>query len=238
DLWLDEPGGLAAVLRHEMVSELATEALLGYDAVRYLASADPERCAAARLPHDPDVLAYAVWCARTGGAPWERDYAEAIAERRLASALAVLNARPLPRPWTSIRENLHHTVDRLTGELARARKLEEAAPEDAAAAYLAIGRELSDPAIEAGLLRCRALAPERVTARLDGDRVVVTWTPSRSTAGRIGYRVARGATVLVTDTTALTITDLPPVGVPCVYTVSATREGVPGKPATSSEVTV
>src|SRR5215475_12750163 len=39
DLWLDEPGGLAAVLRHEAVSELATEALLGYDAVRRLASA-------------------------------------------------------------------------------------------------------------------------------------------------------------------------------------------------------
>jgi hypothetical protein len=237
ELWLDEPG-LAAVLRHEMMSELAAEALLGYRAVRDLASADPERCATARLPHDPDVLAYAVWCARTDGAPWERDYAEAIVERRLTAALAVLNARPLPRPWIGIRDNLHDTVDRLTGELARARELEDDSPEDAAAAYLAIGRELSDPAIEAGLLRCRALAPEQVTAHLDDDQVVVTWTPSRSTAGRIGYRVERGAAVLVVDTAELSITDSPPVAVPCVYTVSTTRDGVPGEAATSAEVTV
>lgn len=237
DLWLGEPG-LAAVLRFELVCELAAEAVLGYGAVRDLTSADPERCAAASLPHDPDVLAYAVWCARTDSAPWARDYADAITERRLTAALAVLDARPLPRPWISIRDNLRATVDRLTGELATARKLEDGSPEEAAAGYLAIGRELSDPAIEAGLLRCRAVAPERVTARLDGDRAVVAWTPSRSTVGRIGYRVTRGATVLITETAVLSITDSPPVGVPCVYTVSATREGIPGEAATSAEVTV
>jgi|GEM_PF-6935837 len=237
ELWLEEPG-LAAVLRHELISELAAEVLLGYGAVRELASADPERCAAARLQHDPDVLSYAVWCARTGGDPWERDYTAAIAERRLVAALAVLTTRPLPRPWIGIRDTLRDTVERLTGELARTRKLEDGSPEEAAAAYLAIRRELSDPAIDAGLLRCRAAPPESVTARVDDDRVVVTWTASRSAAGRIGYRVARGATVLAMDTTVLSITDSPPVAVPCVYTVSTTRDGVPGEPATSAEVAV
>lgn len=237
--WLKEPDGLAAVLRHELMSELATEALRGYGAVRDLASADPERCTAAGLANDADALAYGAWCAKTDGERWERDYADAIAEGRLIAALTVLDARPLPEPWISVRENLRATVDRLAAELARARKLTNGSPEEAAATYLDIGRELSDhPDIEAGLLRCRAVAPERVTARVDSDRVVVTWAPSRSTAGRIGYQVVRGATVLVEDTTALSITDSPPVGVPCVYTVSATREGVPGEPATSAEVTV
>ena len=35
-------------------------------------------------------------------------------------------------------------------------------------------------------------APRQATARLDGDHVVVTWTPGRELAGRVHYRVMRG----------------------------------------------
>lgn len=237
--WLAEPGGLAAVLRHELVTEMAGEALRGYGAVLERARADLERNAAARLPTDPDVLAYAVWCAAAGGRPrWLTDYDDAVAERRLTEALALLDTHPLPVEWTGVRDRLRATVDRLTEELARARELEGGAVEEAAARYYAVGRELSTPAVTAGLLRCRAAAPAEVTARVDGYRVQVCWTASPSTAGRIGYRVTRGATVVVADTTECAVTDTPPVATPVVYTVTTTRDGIPGGAAESPEVAV
>jgi hypothetical protein len=238
--WLAEPGDLAAVLRHELVTEMTGEALRGYGAVREPARVDAERCAAARLPTDPDVLAYAVWCTRSGErARWLTEYADAVAERRLTEALALLDSHPLSVEWIGVRDRLRATVDRLTGELARARDLEGGgAVEEAAARYLAVGRELSTSAVTEGLLRCRAAAPSEVTALVDGHRVLVRWTASPSTAGRIGYRVTRGATVVAQDTTELAITDTPPVATPVGYTVTTTRHGIPGGTAESPEVAV
>lgn len=237
--WLDEPGGLAAVLRHELLADLAAETLHGYGAVRAMAAADPDRCAAAGAPTGPDALAYPVWCARPGVAPtWITRYTDAIAERRLTAALAVLDAHPLPTEWRTVRDGLRATVARLAEDLATAREREESAVEDAAAGYLAVGRAMSTPDVAAGLLRCRAAAPGEVTVRVDGERVLVCWTASPSTAGRIGYRVTRGATPVAEDTVDLTVTDTPPVATPVVYTVTATRDGVPGAAVASAEVAV
>lgn len=236
--WLAQPGGLAAVLRHELVTEMAGQALCGYGAVRAPAL-DPDRCAAARLPTDPDVLAYAVWCARADVPPrWQTEYADAIAERRLTEALAMLDTHPLPAEWIDVRDRLRATFDRLTGALARARELEESSVEDAARRYLMVGRELSTVDVTEGLRRCRPAAPETVTARVAGHGVLVRWTASPATAGVIGYRVTRGAVVVTENTDALTAVDTPPVATPVVYTVTTTRNGLPGGTTESPEVTV
>lgn len=236
--WLGEPG-LAAVLAHELMAEMAAAALCGYPAVRALA--DPHRCAAAGLPPDPDAVAYAGWAARVdlGVPPWAHRYTAAVAEHRLCDALAVLEAHPLPEPWRNVRDGLRAAIARLTADLARARELEGSAPEDAAAVYLAVGREMADPAVAVGLKHCPAAAPPAVSATAAGETVVVAWQPSPSTAGRIGYRVCRGATVLAEQTCALTFTDhAAPVGPELVYTVTALREGEPGLSAGSQAVAI
>jgi len=239
-LWLDEPGGLTAVLAHELMAQMAAAALCGYPAVRALA--DPQRCAAAGLPTDPDAVAYAVWAARlvdSGVPPWAEAYTAAVEEHRLCDALALLEAYLLPEPWQTVRDDLRATVTRLATDLARARELEGSAPEEAAAVYLAVGQEMADPAIAAGLKRCPAAAPATVSAAVDGETVVLAWQPSPSTAGRIGYRVCRGATVLAAETSAPAFTDHdPPVGRELVYTVTALREGEPGESARSEATTI
>ncbi|MGX7828968.1 hypothetical protein ACTG9Q_28165 [Actinokineospora sp. 24-640] len=233
---MDEPGGLGPLLRHEFLTELSVAVLLGYQEVSFLAAADPQRCVASGLPRDPDTLAYAVWCRRMHRSNWEFDYAQAIADGRLHAALAVLSSRRLGEGWERVRDALTATVDRLASDLAAARELEDTAPEDAAARYLAVRRELTDPAIESGLRRCPATAPAEVSAKTHHDGVVVTWQESTSTAGRLTYRVSRGATVVVHDTDALALADVPPFGVPTSYTVQALRDGVPGGMAHSGEV--
>lgn len=233
---LGEPDGLSPLLRHEFLTELSVAVLLGYQEVSFLAAADAQRCVASGLPRDPDTLAYAVWCRRTHQSDWESDYRQAIADGRPHAALAVLSSRRLTGDWERVRDALAATVDRLTADLAAARELEGTAPEDAAALYLAVDRELTDPAIGSGLRRCPAAAPAGVTARAHHDAVVVTWRESTSTAGRLTYRVSRGGTVIAHDTDALTLSDVPPPGVPTSYSVQTLRNGVPGGVAHSGEV--
>ncbi|QFZ18629.1 hypothetical protein [Saccharothrix syringae] len=233
---LDEPDGLSALLRHEFLTELSVAVLLGYQEVSFLAAADAQRRVASGLPRDPDTLAYAVWCRHTHPSDWESDYRQAIADGRLHAALLVLTSRRLTGDWERVRDALAATVDRLTADLAAARELEDTAPEDAAARYLAVDRELTDPAITSGLRRCPAAAPAEVSVRAHHDAVVVTWPRSTSTAGRLTYRVSRGGTVIAHDTDALALTDVPPFGVPTSYTVQTLRNGVPGGVAHSREI--
>lgn len=233
---LDEPDGLSPLLRHEFLTELSVAVLVGYQEVSFLAAADPQRCVASGLPRDPDTLAYAVWCRRTHQSDWESDYRQAVADGRLHAALAVLSSRRLTGDWQPVRDALAATVDRLAADVAAARELEDTAPEDAAARYLAAARELTDPAIESGLRRCPAVAPAEVSVRADRDAVVITWQESTSTAGRLTYRVSRGGTVIADDTDALTLSDVPPFGVPTSYAVQTLRNGVPGGMAHSREI--
>ncbi|MDX8146914.1 hypothetical protein SK854_32700 [Lentzea sp. BCCO 10_0061] len=233
-LWAAAPGGLSAALAHDLLAELAAATVCGYQAVRDLAS--PQRCAAT-LSSDPDAVAYAVWCAREEAA-WTEAYFAAVDEHRLPVALDLLESRPLPDSWARVRDGLRAQLDRLLADLARAREAEAANPEDAAARYLAIDRELTDPAVDEGLLRCPAAAPAAVSATVDGAAVVVDWQPSPSTAGNIGYRVSRGATLLAEKATA-PLADLEaPAGVPLIYTVTTLRDGVPGGTAAAEPVAV
>ncbi|XVS61723.1 hypothetical protein ACQPYE_25910 [Actinosynnema sp. CA-299493] len=233
---LGEPDGLSSLLRHEFLTELSVAVLLGYQEVSFLAAADPQRSVASGLPRDPDTLAYAVWCRRTHRSDWESDYRQAVADGRLHDALRVLSRRRLTEDWERVRDALAATVDRLAADLALARELEGTAPEDAAARYLAAGRELTDPEITSGLRRCPAVAPAEVSARAHHDAIVVTWQESTSTAGRLTYRVSRSGTVIADDTDALALSDVPPAGVPTSYAVQTLRNGVPGGIAHSREV--
>ncbi len=233
---LDEPDGLSSLLRHEFLTELSVAVLLGYQEVSFLAAADPQRCVASGLPRDPDTLAYALWCRRVHRSDWESDYRQAVADGRLRDALAMLSNRRLTGDWERVRDALAATVDRVAADLTAARELEDTAPEDAAARYLAADRELTDPEITSGLRRCPAMAPAEVSARAHHDAVVITWQESTSTAGRLTYRVSRGGTVIAHDTDALTLSDVPPSGVPMSYAVQTLRNGVPGGMAHSGEV--
>ncbi|MGW4211226.1 hypothetical protein ACWEIJ_24760 [Lentzea sp. NPDC004789] len=234
--WTAQPGGLAAALAYELVADLTAAAVCGYPAVRDLA--EPQRCAAAGLTADPEDIAYAVWVSRDETS-WAEEYFAAVAERRLPDALAVLDSRPVPEPWVRVRDELRSDVDRLRASLADARAREAHAPEEAAAGYLAIARELADPAVTEGLLRCPAAAPATVDAVVTGTEVVVGWSPSPSTAGRIGYRVCRGTTVLVEETTAPPFVDREaPAGRLSVYRVTALREGSPGGTTAAQAIAV
>lgn len=226
-LWAVEPGGLAAALAYELVEDLTAAASCGYPALLELAA--PLRCAAAGLTSE---VAYAVW-AMGDEASWSGVYFAAIRDRRLPEALAVLESRPLSEPWRGVRDTLRAKVELLFAELAF-----EGAPEETAARLLAVGRELADPAVAEGLLRCPAAAPVAVSSHVDGSAVVVNWQPSPSTAGRIGYRVCRGTTVLAEETFAPPVIDRdPPVGRTLVHTVTTLRSGVPGHTA-STEITI
>src|SRR5262249_48753790 len=73
-------------------------------------------------------------------------------------------------------------------------------------------------------------------ARVDGDRVLVTWEPSPARAGQLQYRVLRGqdrapasaaeGTVVISHTTGHDVTDSrAPLGDDLVYSVFAGRRG-------------
>jgi hypothetical protein len=75
--------------------------------------------------------------------------------------------------------------------------------------------------------------PRTLTAVIDGARVLVRWSPSISTAGALRYVVRRstsGAAVpgeIIAETAGTSVEDpIPPVNVPCSYSVVAIREGV------------
>jgi hypothetical protein len=234
--WTAEPGGLAAALAYELMTDLTAAAVCGYPAVREVA--EPQRCAAAGLTADPEDIAYAAWVSRDETS-WAETYFAALAEHRLPDALAVLDSRPLPEPWVRVRDELRAKADRLRAALADARAAEAHAPEEAAAGYLAIGQELADPAVTEGLLRCPAAAPATVDAVVVGTEVVVSWSPSASTAGRIGYRICRGTTVLAEEATAPPFVDREaPVGSPLVYRVTTLREDSPGGTTAAQAIAV
>jgi hypothetical protein len=236
-LWVREPGGLAAALAHELVADLAAAAMCGYPAVRDLV--EPARCAAAGLPSDPDVVAYAAWVARDE-APWTDAYTAAVDEHRLRDALALLESHPLTESWRGVRDELRATIARLDAELTWAGLVAHSAPEDAAAAYLLTGQQMRDPATTEGLRRCPAAPPAAVVAAVvDGTDVVVVWRPSTSTVGRIGYRVCRGAVVLAEETAESMFLDRDaPIGPELFYAVTALREGEPGGTAVARPVTL
>lgn len=228
--WLAN-GGLTAALRHEVVEELTREAEFGYPAVSHAAGAVGNRLAVLGLPADPEAVAYAAWCIRFGSADrepgWVEAYQSALRAGQLRAALTVLAGQPsLPAEWRRKSDELKVKLAELDDELARCRSLERVDVEAAVEGYLRLATELADPAIDSAIERCRPAPARDAVARADGGRVVISWQPSRSTAGRISYRVTRGDIVVADSVTACAVTDShPPGGAPLVYTVCCERNG-------------
>lgn len=243
--WL-EAGELVVVLRHELLSELATRVTYGYTEVVEAAEAATARLRPLGLPADAGTLAYATWCQHLASAGkeepgWHDDYRAAIRELRLRHALAVLDGQPgLTDEWRERRAELSATLTGLDAELARCRALEPTDVETAVAGYQRIREKLADREIETAIERCRPAAPGSATATVDAGRVVLSWRASIATAGRIGYRVARGGTVVCEETAGLEAVDEdPPGGTPLTYQVHTLRDGNPSaRPARTGTVTV
>jgi hypothetical protein len=235
---------LIDVLRFELLAELQREAAYRFPVLLTKTENAGARLKALGIGSPVRAVAYAVWCrerfpevvggSRTG---WKFEKRDALAGKELRRAIEALKSagRLSPDEDRELKE-LTARVRELDAEIARARGLEEQRPEEAAEIYLAVRAHLSDPAVDAGLVRCRPGPPRGVTARLDGARAVVAWQPSSATAGRLGYTVVRavghrpigvadGQTV-VADTADLSVVDAhPPAAQELYYAVFTVREG-------------
>lgn len=241
--WL-AAGDLVGVLRHEVLAHLADRAAYGYADAAGAAREVADRLRALDLGGDPAAVAYAVWCrhAFAGGAEpeWQRHYQHAVRDRRLRTALTVLQQQPsLPAEWAGRRDELERRLAGLDEELERCRALEATDVEAAAAGYLDLGEVLADDRVAAGLERCRPAPPPSARSVVRDGRVVVTWRPSGATAGRIAYRVTRGDEVLAEAVAAGELVDpSPPNATPLVYEVHALRDGNPSASAARTEPVV
>ncbi|RLK54189.1 hypothetical protein [Actinokineospora cianjurensis] len=241
--WLGTPDGLVAALRHEVFDELRKEKAYGYAELRKAVSAAAKRLRTLGVTDSVDDIAYAVWCGGAGATAeaaltWESQYTEAVGEHRLRDALAVLSNQPnLPDQWRRRQNELAATLTNYDEELTRAAAAEQVSREDAAAIYARIGRDLSDPLVDAGLLRCPPAAPRAVETSADGEQVVISWESSSSTAGLVTYQVHRGAGVVADSVIATTYVDArAPAGEELTYRVTTLREGVPGGSASGKPV--
>lgn len=237
--------GLKAVLRFEVVEALAREVEFGFQATLRGARELKDRLAAVGLSRDQAGLAYAVWCARRYGQrepqlAWSSAYQEAVQSRQLRTALEVLSAQPdLTEQWRAKRDELRARLAELDEQLRRCRELERTDQEAAVEAYLRIQAELSDHGIDVAIERCRPAPPRQAKAQVEGGRVTVNWEPSSATAGRIGYRISRGGTVLAEVGAGPVVDQHPPGGVPVTYSVSTLRDGNPSSgAAVTNPVTV
>jgi hypothetical protein len=242
--WLDNDD-LIAVLRHELLSGLGAQVPYGYSEVATATEAVAKRLAAVRLPADPGATAYAAWCHFTSTAStepaWQDDYRAAVRDLRLRHALAVLDGQPgLPDEWRERRADLTTQLAGFDAEIARCEALEHRDVEAAAAGYHRIREQLSDHDVDVAIERCAPAPPPSATAVVRDGRVVVSWEPSGARAGRIGYRVTRGDTLICDDTRELEVVDGdPPGGAPLTYEIRTTRDGTPStRPVRTAAVTV
>ncbi|GAA3888591.1 hypothetical protein GCM10022243_61850 [Saccharothrix violaceirubra] len=242
--WI-ENGGLAPVLRYELLTDLADRSAYGYDEALSAAKAASGRLRKVGVTADPAAIAYAVWCGRafTAAEPtpsWQEPYQQAIGELRLRAALTVLRQQPnLPETWVAQRTELEGRLAALDAELERCEALERADVEAAVTGYLKVRQELVDDRIDAALERCRPAPPASATATIHNGQITVAWPPSPARAGRITYRVSRAGTVL-DEGGGREYTDRePPSGTPLVYAVHALRDGTPSaEPARTAPVVV
>jgi hypothetical protein len=241
-----ETDELVVVLRHELLSWLATHVPFGYTEVAAATESATERLRVLGLPTDPGAVAYATWCRHLTSAGeaepgWHDDYRAATRELRLRHALAILDGQPgLTDEWRKHREDLAARLTTLDVQLAWCKALESTDVEAAVTAYQRIREQLADREVDTAIERCRPAAPGSATATVNAGRVVLSWRPSTATAGRIGYRVTRGGTVVCAETGGLDAVDEdPPGGTPLTYQVHTLRDGNPStQPARTGTVTV
>jgi hypothetical protein len=237
-------GGLAAVLRHEVLDAVRRAALADYPDAERAARALRRRLAAVELPPDPAGVAYAVWCSERLGTrqpvvpAWETAADAAIADRNPRAALLLLDRPDLSPARKKLAAQVRTQVEKLDARLAEARALERKDPEAAAQRYLDLLRSVTDEEARNGLERCPPAPGTAVTAAGVADGVLVTWNPSPAQAGRITYRVMRtigrppigaddGRTVADGTPSCRLVDPDPPTGTDVHYGVVTQRDGRP-----------
>jgi hypothetical protein len=227
---LRSPGDLEVLL----VSEIAEK-------LRPLARANfPQRGIAAQAHdlglHEDDagLIAAAVLAPDTLDS-LRQQVAGELAQGRLRRAQQLAAGLPADDP---VRDRITAADARVTALARRADTEETRGRPERAAARLADAIRLAcdDTSLSERLAALPPPPPEQVSARMDGDHVLVTWNPSRAATGRVQYLVMRGrerapglpsegvAVVLRTERTDVNDAEAPP-GAELRYSVFASRGG-------------
>ena len=245
-------GTLADALRRELIDELCDAAERGIDALG-LALARPDitqRATAIGLPNRED-LAYALLCrvrpvGDTDGR-WREEVDQALADRELRTAAEILATRPnLPAELADLRTQIDQKLGGWTTSWPPQQPWRPGTRRPPQCATPPCCGSRTSPRPRPVCARCRPPAPPAVRARVEGDRVVVTWEPAPIRAGEPRYRVVRrvdggpgaGRTEIAhTPDTMATDPDAP-AGVPVIYEVSTVREGAASAPVGTGPVVV
>jgi hypothetical protein len=171
-----------------------------------------------------------------------------LARRRLRSAQLLAVGLP---PEDPLRERVAAADAEVAAIIRRAEAAQAQGHPERAAALLAeaIALACDDTALSERLAAIPPPAPSEASARMDRDRVRITWKPSQATAGPVRYLVTRGrdqpadspsqGVAVVTDTQRTDVTDAEaPPGAELYYSVFAARGGEAWSlPATARPVT-
>jgi hypothetical protein len=225
-----EPGRLDELLLWEVLGRLRPLATAGF-VQKVIASQAHEL---GLDQEEAGILAAAMLAGDTAEIV-HRQLEEELAAGRLRAAQQL--AAQLP-PGDELRERISERAGEVAAIAARAeRELAEGRKEQAVRLFAEALAMADDDAELAERLGAIAPPPPRFAqAVVDDDRLLVTWQPSPTQAGRVRYRVVRGqhrppsspgeGTPVVTETSGHEAADPDaPVGVDLYYSVFATRGG-------------
>ncbi|GGU59190.1 hypothetical protein [Lentzea flava] len=163
-----------------------------------------------------------------------RRVADALRDGELREAQRLLDALP-SGDCAEQRAQLDEALRRVADLVTRAEDALRQGDGELAAGLFAAAAEVArdDDGLEARLAEIPPPPPGEVTAGVDGDRVVVRWTPSQARTPGVRYRVVRSdGTPAVSSTAGTGVTEtqaneavdeLPPPATPLHYTVFASR---------------
>ena len=229
------PGGLDQLLLGEIVERLRPLARSGF----------PQRGIAAQarelgLQQDEAGLIAAAMLAPDSLEALRQQVAHELARGRLRGAQRLAASLPSEDP---LRERIVAVDAKVAVAIRRADTAEAQGQLEQAAALLAeaIGLAGDDTQLSERLATIPPPRPGEASARIDGDRVHITWKPSPAIAGPVRYLVTRGrgqpadspsqgvTVVTGTERTDVTDADAPP-GAKLYYSVFAARGGIAWSP--------
>jgi len=224
------PGGLDNLLLSEIVERLRPLARSGF-VQRVIATQAHEL----GLQQDEAGLIAAALLAPDTLDALRQQVADELAGGRLRGAQRLAAGLP---PEDPLRERIAAADAEVAAATRRAEAEEAQGHLEQAAALLAeaIGRASDDTVLSERLAAIPPPPPCAASARMDVDRVLVTWEPSPAIAGPVRYLVVRGrdhppdspsrgvAVVTGTERTDVTDADAPP-GADLYYSVFAARGG-------------
>ena len=234
-----KPGDLDALLLSEIIERLRPLARSGF--VQRAIAAQAHELG---LEEQESGLIAAAMLTQDTIESLRRQVKDELVGGRLRTAQWLAAGLPADEP---LREQIT-AMDVQVAELFRraGRELAQGQPEQAAALLAeAIGIARDDAELPSQLAAVPPPPPGEAAARADGDKVLVTWTPSPAATGGVQYRVMRGldrapvspseGTAVVTriDRNDVADTEAPP-GTRLCYGVFATRGGETWSPAATA----